>query len=277
MTANRERHRSLPLAPQASSVRRPGPSLGSGSDRQKIALAIKQKAARDVHWKLVRTACDSEDHKEFSKDTEWRKELIQAHSSLLEACDGTHDKLEQATDIIRSMHPGRAQIYVNPTQVAIALQPAVEDGSVTQDQADTMVKIVTEGIRVEEFGDLLGGSTDSPVWTVAVGDRGPQHNELSLTWGSMYSLPQILHLQLHWSWEYFTPDVSDQNNFAELSHSEHNRIHSTLCFLKKMHTLIPTMTKREVIQRSSSIWITFPNTMLKFWNNPTRGLSWNLN
>ena len=162
VTANRERHRSLPPAPRASSVRRPtaGPSLGPGSDRQKVALAIKQKAARDVHWKLVRSACDSEDHKEFSKDPEWRKELIQAHSSLLKACDSTRDKLEHATDIIRSIHPGRAQIDVNPTQVAIAVQPTMEDGSVTQEQADTMVKIATEGISVEEFRDLLGKSTD---------------------------------------------------------------------------------------------------------------------
>ena len=79
---------------------------------------------------------------------------------MLKACDSTHDKLEQATNIIRSMHPGRAQIDVNPTQVAIALQPAVEDGSVTQEQADTMVKIASEGISVEEFRDLLGESTD---------------------------------------------------------------------------------------------------------------------
>ena len=28
---------------------------------------------------------------------------------------------------------------------------------------------------------------------------------------------------------------------------------------------------------SSLIWITFPNTRLKFGNNPTSGLSWNLN
>ena len=154
-------HKYLPTQP-SSSIRRPtaGPSWGSDSDRQRIALAIKQKAARDEHWRLIRSACDSEDHKEFSKDPEWRKEFIQAHSSLLKACDSTRDKLEQATDIIKSMHPGRAQIDVNPTQVAIALQPAVEEGSVTQEQADTMVKIATEGISVEEFRDLLGESTD---------------------------------------------------------------------------------------------------------------------
>ena len=146
----------------ADQQRRPtaGPSWGSDTDRQRIDLAVKQKAARDEHWRLIRSACDSEDHKEFSKDPEWRKELIQAHSSLLEVCGSTHDKLEQATNIIRSMHPGRAQIDVNPTQVAIALQPAVEEGAVTQEQADTMVKIATEGISVEEFRDLLGESTD---------------------------------------------------------------------------------------------------------------------
>ena len=154
-----QHHKHHQNAPQKSRPVRE-PRLGSGSDKQRIELALAQKAARDKHWKLVRRACDSDDHKEFSKDPEWRKELLQAHSSLLKTCDSQHDKLEQATNIIRSMHPGRAQIDVNPTQVAIALQPAVDDGSITQQQADTMVKIATEGISVEEFRDLLGESTD---------------------------------------------------------------------------------------------------------------------
>ena len=208
-TANRERHRSLPPQRRVtacatacarwtpvpllrnlprvrchryrttqlySSIRRPatGPSWGSDTDRQRIALAIKQKAARDEHWRLIRSACDSEDHKEFSKDPEWRKELFRAHSNLLKACGSTREKLERATYIIRSMHPGRAQIDVNPTQVAIALQPAVEEGSVTQEQTDTMVKIATEGISVEEFRDLLGESTDLS----AGNTEGPEDEEI---------------------------------------------------------------------------------------------------
>ena len=74
---------------------------------------------------------------------------------------------------------------------------------------------------------------DNPVWTIAVVDRGPQHNKLSRTWGSMHSLPQILHLQLHWCWQYFTLDFSDQNNFAELPYNEQSRIQSTLRFLEE--------------------------------------------
>ena len=49
----------------------------------------------------------------------------------------------------------------------------------------------------------------------------------------MYSLPQIQHLQLYWSWECFTPENSDQNSFAELPESEQNRIQSTLRFLEE--------------------------------------------
>jgi hypothetical protein len=74
---------------------------------------------------------------------------------------------------------------------------------------------------------------DSPVWTVAIVDTGPQHNELSLRWCSIYSLPQIQNLQLYWSWEYFTPEESDQNSFAELPKNEQNRIQSTLRFLEE--------------------------------------------
>ena len=81
----------------------------------------------------------------------------------------------------------------------------------------------------------------SSVWTVGVVDTGPPHNELSLRWCSMYSLPQIQNLQLYWSWGYFTPEESEQNNFAELPKDEQNRIQSTLPSLKTMHT--PT-TKR---------------------------------
>ena len=74
---------------------------------------------------------------------------------------------------------------------------------------------------------------DSPIWTVAVVDTGPQYNELSLRWCSVYSLPQIQNLQLYWSWEYFTPEESDQRSFAELPENEQNRIQSTLRFFEQ--------------------------------------------
>ena len=114
---------------------------------------------------------------------------------------------------------------------------------------------------------------DNPVWTIAVVDRGPQHNKLSRTWGSMHSLPQILHLQLHWCWQYFTLDFSDQNNFAELPYNEQSRIQSTLRFLEEDAYTIPTAGKKATHQ-SSSIWTIFPNTMLKWmqqasqWQQP---------
>jgi hypothetical protein len=107
---------------------------------------------------LVRNACASDDHKEYAKDKSWRKQLLGAHSAILEVCDSENQKLQQATSIVRSEHIGRAQIDVNPTQVAIALQPAVDNGSVTKEQAKTMVRIAKDGISVEEFRDLIGES-----------------------------------------------------------------------------------------------------------------------
>ena len=58
---------------------------------------------------------------------------------------------------------------MNPTQVAIALQPAVGEGRITKGQAQTMVRIATERISVEELRglsdeslDLSGGNTKEP-------------------------------------------------------------------------------------------------------------------
>ena len=134
------------------------PKLGSNNAKQRANLAKAQRRARDTHWQLVRNACASDDHKEYAKDKSWRKQLLGAHSAILEVCDSENQKLQQATSIVRSEHIGRAQIDVNPTQVAIALQPAVDNGSVTKEQAKTMVRIAKDGISVEEFRDLIGES-----------------------------------------------------------------------------------------------------------------------
>ena len=136
------------------------PTLGSNNTKQKASLARAQRRARDTHWQLVRDACASDDHKEFSKDKGWREQLLNAHSAILEVCDSKNQRLKHATKIVRSEHPGRAQIDVNPTQVAIALQPAVDSGQITKEQAQTMVRIARDGISVEEFRDLIGESLD---------------------------------------------------------------------------------------------------------------------
>ena len=134
--------------------------MGTRGDSAKIALACKQAVARDKHWDLVKQACDSDDHKEFSKNQAWRSELMNAHSVLLRCCNSKKHKLAQATEIVRSKHPGRAQIDVNPVQVAVALQAAVKEGNITSEQAQTMVHIAADGITVEEFREILGESLD---------------------------------------------------------------------------------------------------------------------
>ena len=147
---------------QISASRKPVclPKLGSNGSKQKASLAKAQRRCRDVHWQLVREACASKDHKEFSKGKEWRRQLLLAHSALLKVCNSASQKLAQATNIVRSEHSGRAQIDVNPTQVAVALQPAVDEGRITKEQAQTMVRIATDGISVEEFRELTEESLD---------------------------------------------------------------------------------------------------------------------
>ena len=62
--------------------------LGARGDSANVTLACKQATAGDKHWDLVKQACDSHDHKEFSKNQTWRSELMDAHSALLKCCKG---------------------------------------------------------------------------------------------------------------------------------------------------------------------------------------------
>ena len=57
--------------------------------------------------------------------------MLNAHSAILEVCDSKTQRSKQATNTVSSEHSGRAQIDVNPTQVAIALQRADDNGKVT--------------------------------------------------------------------------------------------------------------------------------------------------
>ena len=109
---------------------------------------------------MIRDACANDGHKEFSEDKGWREQLLSAHSAILEVCDSRNQKSKQITNIVRSDHTGRAQIDVHPTQVAVVLQPTVDGGKVTKEQAKTMVRIAKDDISVEEFRDLVGESLE---------------------------------------------------------------------------------------------------------------------
>ena len=123
-------------------------------------MAVHQKQCRDAHWDLVHDATSSADYKEFTKCKTWRRAISQVHSDLLHAVDEEGDQLAEVTDLIRSAHPGRALPGTNPTRLAFALQPAVEQGLLTQQQADSLIGIAAHGIQAEDFRTLEGEALD---------------------------------------------------------------------------------------------------------------------
>ena len=132
----------------------------SGKSETSQEVAERCKRARDNHWALVNEASASEDYKEYSKDPDWRRRLSDAHSEILACCTSAKSKLEQATELVRSSHPGRAHPDMNPTQLAVALQPAIEQGLLDHAQAHHLIDIVAHGITVEEFREVQDEALD---------------------------------------------------------------------------------------------------------------------
>ena len=127
---------------------------------QEHSQAVHQKKCRDAHWDLVHVATSSSDYKEYTKCKKWRSANSQAHTDLLHAVDATGDQLAEVTELIRSAHPGRALPGRNPTRLAFALQPEVEQGLLSQQQADSLINI--QSILEGEALDLSIGNTELP-------------------------------------------------------------------------------------------------------------------
>jgi hypothetical protein len=136
-------------------------------------LAAQQQLLelRNAHWDLVAEASSTGDHKEYTKAPAWRASITAAHSALLHAAPITDEgPLSEVTQIIRSFHPGRALPCTNPTKLASVLQPAIDEGLLTQARADELIEIARNGISATEFRNLDGpalnlscGNTTDPI------------------------------------------------------------------------------------------------------------------
>ena len=116
---------------------------------------------RNAHWDLVSEANSTGDHKEYTKSKEWRASISAAHSALLHAVSKTDaGPLCNVTQIIRSFHPGRALPCTNPEKLAMILQPAIDEGHISQQQVHDLVEIARNGISAAEFRDLDGPALD---------------------------------------------------------------------------------------------------------------------
>ena len=163
--SNSDEERSTATSTSPAFTSTPPASLGcqqgaQAEDSQVDEKAVHQKQCRDAHWDLVHDAKSSADYKEYTKCKVWRTEISQAHSDLLHAVEEDGDQLAEVTDLIRSEHPGRALPGTNPTRLAFALQPAVEQGLLTQQQADSLISIAAHGIQAEDFRVLEGEALD---------------------------------------------------------------------------------------------------------------------
>jgi len=135
----------------------------ASSNGENTQLATDQQLLelRNAHWDLVAEANVIGDHKEYSKSAAWRASITSIHSALLHAAPASESgPLYEVTQILRSFHPGRALPCTNPTKLATVLQPAIDEGHLTQQQVDGLVEIARNGISATEFRDLLGPALD---------------------------------------------------------------------------------------------------------------------
>ena len=139
------------------------PATVASSNGETTQLAADQQLLelRNAHWDLVAEANADGDHKEYSKSPAWRANITKIHSALLHAAPGSAEgPLYEVTQILRSFHPGRALPCTNPTKLASVLQPAIDEGLLTQQQVDDLVEIARNGISAPEFRDLSGPALD---------------------------------------------------------------------------------------------------------------------
>ena len=135
----------------------------ASSNGENTQLAADQQLLelRNAHWDLVAEANVSGDHKEYSKSAAWRASITSIHSALLQTAPASDNgPLYEVTQILRSFHPGRALPCTNPTKLATVLQPAIDEGHLTQQQVDGLVEIARNGISATEFRDLPGPALD---------------------------------------------------------------------------------------------------------------------
>ena len=127
---------------------------------------------------MVHEATSSADYKEYTQCKKWRSAISQARTDLqlLHAMDATGNQLAEVTKLIRSAHPGKALPGTNPTWLAFALQPVVEQGLLTQLQANSIISIAARGIQAGDFRVLEGEALDLSVGNTEL----PEDEELLL-------------------------------------------------------------------------------------------------
>ena len=130
----------------------------------------KQRHACNGLWRITDEAATSEDYKLYSESEDWRRRAVEADGEVFKAvkCEGTR-VLKHMSELIRTRHPDRAQATVNPAMLEAAMQPALKEKLVTQEDVDHLVSLAKSGISIEEFRDfegpalnLLEGNADEP-------------------------------------------------------------------------------------------------------------------
>ena len=130
----------------------------------------KQRQACNGFWKTTDEAVTSEDYKLYWESDAWMRRAVQANGEVFKAvkCERTR-VLKHMSELIRTRHPDRAQATVDPAMLKAAMQPALKEKLVTQEDVDHLVSLARSGIGIEEFRDfegpalnLLEGNVDGP-------------------------------------------------------------------------------------------------------------------
>ena len=134
----------------------PAPSTAADPVAAKLTHDTLLVTLREEWWSLVDSTAEAEDHKLATKCPAWREAIETKTGEILDATGS----LEASTNLIRSKYPDRAQRNVNPAQVAAVLQPAVDEGRLSREEADHVIRVAKSGVSCEEFRELAGPSLD---------------------------------------------------------------------------------------------------------------------
>ena len=125
---------------------------------------------------MVHEVTSSADYKEYTKCKKWRSAILQAHTDLLHGVDATANQLAEVTELSDQHTQAEHCQAQTQTRLAFALQPAVAQGLLSQQQADSLISIATKGIQAKDFRVLEGEALDLSVGSTEL----PEDEELLL-------------------------------------------------------------------------------------------------
>lgn len=167
----------LPLAGTTGRETPPNHISQAQFDHTTARSVLEQAQARDQFWHFVEEAELSGDPKAYSKDPVWRANITAATARMFHSLpENEPRKLKALAELVRSVHPGRAQNSMSPSHLEAVVLAAYTQGKMDADHVDYIMNIARLGIPVEEFRDL----SQPPVHTLNGNASDPDDIEVIL-------------------------------------------------------------------------------------------------